>query len=283
MNIMRLTAVSILSASILGMPSLAMAQNLPAQEVPEGAASAPVPGSTPPAPSPARPRPRRPIPRSFAFVDQQFPVADANKDGTLTAAEFTAWAQGLKSTERRKAGQSVNPMAAKAYADGALLAADKNKDQPPDQDRDGGLFRRLRIDPSRGRGRSGCPARGRMRRLLAPFRLAHNGCNCSLDCAYLHDNHSCIRADGVCDRGDQKGRNHASVVRTGRHGHAGLCCSGVGHTSFLRWIRSDAPGLSYTSLANWTVLHRKHGRYCRSLQSIWHCRIESCIRQCSGP
>lgn len=129
MNIVRLIAISTLSASFPGMPSLAVAQALPAQEVPEGAASAPVPGSTPPAPSPAPAPATPPNPPVVAFVDQQFPLADANKDGTLTAAEFTAWAKGLKSTERRKAGQRVDAMAAKAYADGALLAADRNKDQ----------------------------------------------------------------------------------------------------------------------------------------------------------
>ena len=61
------------------------------------------------------------------FVDQQFPTADADKDGTVTAVEFTSWITNLKTAEQQKAGQ-VDAAAAKTYADNALAKADGDKD-----------------------------------------------------------------------------------------------------------------------------------------------------------
>ncbi len=92
--------------------------------MPAPAAPATAPGAeVPAAPAPATP----PNPTVVAFVDQQFPTADANKDGTVTAAEFTGWITGLKTAEQQKAGQA-DAAAAKTYADNALAKADVDKD-----------------------------------------------------------------------------------------------------------------------------------------------------------
>jgi len=130
MNVIKLAAAtSIVPISLLIMQAPAAAQDVPAQNVPEGAASPPVPGSTPPAASPATVPSTPPNPRVVAFVDQQFPVADANRDGTLTAPEFTAWVSALKTAERQKAGLPDDPDAVKVYTDAALYTADGDKDK----------------------------------------------------------------------------------------------------------------------------------------------------------
>lgn len=67
-------------------------------------------------------------PQITAFVESQFPAADADKNGTLTAMEFTAWISTLKTAELQKAGQPIDAAAVKSYADSALAAADKDKD-----------------------------------------------------------------------------------------------------------------------------------------------------------
>lgn len=126
MNIRTLTLLPLLSVATLSTP--AIAQNQPAgaegAQVPAPAAPATAPGAAAPAaPAPATP----PNPTVVAFVDQQFPTADANKDGTVTAAEFTAWITNLKTAEQQKAGQA-DPAAAKTYADNALAKADSDKD-----------------------------------------------------------------------------------------------------------------------------------------------------------
>jgi hypothetical protein len=64
-----------------------------------------------------------------AFVDYQYPTADANGDGTLTGEEFTAWIGGLKAAELEKAGQTVDQTAVKTYTEGALRTADKDADK----------------------------------------------------------------------------------------------------------------------------------------------------------
>ena len=111
----------ILSVSCVAMSTAALAQTQPGMGGPEGSAAAQT------APAPAQTPDTPPNPQVVAFVDQQFPNADADKDGKVTAAEFTTWISGLKTAEQQKAGQ-VDPAAVKAYADGALAKADADKD-----------------------------------------------------------------------------------------------------------------------------------------------------------
>lgn len=105
----------------------------------QGQSGSAVPATTPaPAPAPAQPAPAQPTvpaqapaappsPQVVTFVDQQFPIADADKDGKVTSAEFTAWITSLKTAEQQKAGQ-VDAAAAQTYADKALAKADTDKD-----------------------------------------------------------------------------------------------------------------------------------------------------------
>ncbi len=103
----------IVSASFIGTQSSALAQGAPLGG-PEGeavAASAAAPN-----------------PQVVAFDDQQFPNADADKDGTVTAVEFTTWISGLKTAEMQKAGEPADGAAVKADADGAHAKGDADKD-----------------------------------------------------------------------------------------------------------------------------------------------------------
>ena len=119
MNIDKLVARSLIAATAaFTVHAAASAQDAVVPAGPESAA--PVEEAAPQA-APSNPQ-------VVAFVDQQFPTADADGDGTLTAAEFSAWISGLKAAEREKAGQAADPEAVKAYTDGALAAADKDKD-----------------------------------------------------------------------------------------------------------------------------------------------------------
>jgi hypothetical protein len=68
-------------------------------------------------------------PQVVAFVDYQFPMADTDADGNLTATEFTAWVGTLKAAEMEKAGQAADPAVVRAYAYNALLVADKDKNR----------------------------------------------------------------------------------------------------------------------------------------------------------
>jgi hypothetical protein len=125
MNINKLVALSVVVSSFVG-GHAALAQTAGAPAGPEGAAAAPVQ----PAPAePAAPAQAAPAnPQVVAFVDSQFPAADADANGTLTAAEFTSWISKLKTAELEKAGQPADAAAVKAYADNALLTADADKD-----------------------------------------------------------------------------------------------------------------------------------------------------------
>ncbi len=134
MTIKNLVASNLILSAAFALPSAAFAQAA-AMGGPEGAAAAaqqaPV-QSAPAAPASAAPAPAQapatpPSPQVVTFVDQQFPLADANHDGTVTAAEFTAWITSLKTAEQQKAGQ-VDAAAAQAYASGALAKADTDKD-----------------------------------------------------------------------------------------------------------------------------------------------------------
>jgi len=115
MNIKKLVVSYLLVPAALAVPSAAYAQ----------AAAPAAPATAAPAPPQAPATPANP--QVVTFVDQQFPIADANHDGTVSAAEFTAWITGLKTAEQQKAGQ-VDAAAAQAYAAGALAKADTDKD-----------------------------------------------------------------------------------------------------------------------------------------------------------
>lgn len=113
--------VFFLSTSLLSGAAFAQDQSGSAGSA---AASAPAPAQpAAPAQAPAAP----PNPQVATFVDQQFPSADVDKDGKVTATEFTAWIASLKTAEQQKAGQ-VDAAAAKTYADNALAKADTDKD-----------------------------------------------------------------------------------------------------------------------------------------------------------
>jgi hypothetical protein len=114
--------VFFLSTSLLS--GAAFAQDQSGSADPAAAASAPAPAQpAAPAQAPAAP----PNPQVATFVDQQFPSADVDKDGKVTATEFIAWIASLKTAEQQKAGQ-VDAAAAKTYADNALAKADIDKD-----------------------------------------------------------------------------------------------------------------------------------------------------------
>ncbi len=135
MVIKKLVATSLLAPmAFLGLNATAFAQPA-APAGPEGAAPAEPEGVAPagpegaaPADDSAQPAAPGPNPQIVAFVDHQFPTADADGDGTLTAAEFTAWIGGLKAAELEKAGEAADPAAVQAYADSALANADTDKD-----------------------------------------------------------------------------------------------------------------------------------------------------------
>ncbi len=128
MNIDKLVARSLVAATAaFTIHAAALAQDTVVPAGPESAAPVEV---APVAPAePAAPQAAPANPQVVTFVDQQFPTADGDGNGTLTAAEFSAWISGLKAAEREKAGQAADPAAVKAYADGALATADKDKDQ----------------------------------------------------------------------------------------------------------------------------------------------------------
>jgi Ca2+-binding EF-hand superfamily protein len=121
-------------AALLTLEAAAAAQSAPLGG-PEGNAQTAPANPAPAGPAPANPAPAAPEalasapnPQVVAFVDQQFAIADADKNGTLTAAEFTTWISGLKTAEMQKAGQPADAATVKAYADGALAKADADKD-----------------------------------------------------------------------------------------------------------------------------------------------------------
>jgi len=124
MNIKTLAATCLL-VSAAPLSGVAMAQSQPSAGAPEAPANAPPSVSSQPAPAQAPAAP--PNPQVVMFVDQQFPTADADKDGKVTALEFTNWITNLKTAEQQKAGQ-VDAAAAKTYADNALAKADGDKD-----------------------------------------------------------------------------------------------------------------------------------------------------------
>jgi hypothetical protein len=62
----------------------------------------------------------------IAFVDQQFPQADANGDGSLSPTEFEPWIAKFKAAELQSAGKPVVAAEVKTYASNAFATADKD-------------------------------------------------------------------------------------------------------------------------------------------------------------
>lgn len=68
-------------------------------------------------------------PQVVAFVDQQFPSADADGDGKLSAAEFEGWISKIKAAELAQTGKPVVEAEVKTYASNAFANADKDADK----------------------------------------------------------------------------------------------------------------------------------------------------------
>lgn len=118
-----------LSAAASAQPAAPAGPESAAPTEPQSAAPAGPESAAPAAPADNAAQAAAPAanPQIVAFVDHQYPIADTDGDGTLTAAEFTAWIRGLKAAELEKAGQP-DPAAAQTYADTALANADVDKD-----------------------------------------------------------------------------------------------------------------------------------------------------------
>jgi hypothetical protein len=155
------TLISLMAASGLALPSIAMAQLQPAapaapstaQPAPgdptvgnSPTATAPAPAQAPaPGPSAAQPpagpasppvaeaapSPGAPTtpgnPQVVAFVNSQFPSADANGDGSLSKEEFDAWVGKMKVAEAQQQGKPVDQAEVTSYATAAFARADADK------------------------------------------------------------------------------------------------------------------------------------------------------------
>jgi len=122
------------SAAIVA--SLMFAQTVSAQE-----AAAPAPQTETPAPAseapaqetaaPAEAAAPAPAanPQIVAFVDQEFPQADADGDGKLSEAEFKAWITKLKLAELQAQNKPVDQAQVDTYATNAFSMTDKDSDK----------------------------------------------------------------------------------------------------------------------------------------------------------
>jgi hypothetical protein len=115
MNMKKITASSlVIAAALIGAPGWA-------QE-----ASAP---SDPTTAAPADPAPAPPAAANTqvaAFVDQQFPQADADGNGSLSKTEFEPWIAKFKAAETGKQAADAD---VKTYATNAFASADKDADK----------------------------------------------------------------------------------------------------------------------------------------------------------
>lgn len=115
-----LTAFAVLSMTA-ALPAIAQdAQPMPAPNDPsmQPPMSEPAPApETAPAPAPSK------ADQVKAVVDAEFPAYDADKDGDLSKAEFTAWVSAL----REKAGSSTTDADAQKWLKDAFIAADADK------------------------------------------------------------------------------------------------------------------------------------------------------------
>ncbi|KEQ54036.1 EF-hand domain-containing protein [Sphingobium chlorophenolicum] len=62
-----------------------------------------------------------------SIVDTEFPAYDQNHDGQLDKAEFSRWMVALKDQEMKATGSSLAPAEVTAWADGAFVTADTDK------------------------------------------------------------------------------------------------------------------------------------------------------------
>jgi len=114
------------SAAIVA--SLMFAQTVSAQE-----AAAPAPQTETPAPASEAPAQETAAPAAnpqiVAFVDQEFPQADADGDGKLSEAEFKAWITKLKLAELQAQNKPVDQAQVDTYATNAFSMTDKDSDK----------------------------------------------------------------------------------------------------------------------------------------------------------
>lgn len=110
-------------------PPTATAQAAPAATpdvaAPDASASAQASASPAPAPDASANAPTQVV----AFVDTQFPTADANGDGQLSQSEFEGWMGKLKEAELKQAGKPVVQAEVSSYANNAFARADADKNQ----------------------------------------------------------------------------------------------------------------------------------------------------------
>lgn len=60
-------------------------------------------------------------------MDSEFPAYDADKSGQLEKAEFSKWVVALKDQEMKSTGKTLQPAEVTAWADGAFVTADADK------------------------------------------------------------------------------------------------------------------------------------------------------------
>ncbi|MBB5986207.1 EF-hand domain-containing protein [Sphingobium lignivorans] len=78
----------------------------------------------PQAPAQTAEAPAEGKPQVVAFVDQQFPQADADGDGSLSPTEFEPWIKALKTAELQSSGGTVDEAEVTTYASNAFATAD---------------------------------------------------------------------------------------------------------------------------------------------------------------
>lgn len=153
----KFTSSLALAALIAATPAMLHAQttDAPMNPVPATNPGAPAPTETAPAPTdmaqpnttdipasepttqPTQPAPQAPAQSAqapvegnagnaqvVAFVDQQFPQADADGDGSLSPTEFQPWIKALKSAELQSSGGTVDEAEVTTYASNAFATAD---------------------------------------------------------------------------------------------------------------------------------------------------------------
>lgn len=119
-------------------PAATTAQPAPApsdpvtQPAPSGQAETTPAPAAPTEPAPAQQAQAAPASGTTqvaAFVDQQFPQADADGDGSLSATEFQPWISKLKSAELQSAGKPADAAEVQTYAANAFASADKDSNK----------------------------------------------------------------------------------------------------------------------------------------------------------
>lgn len=68
-----------------------------------------------------------PTEQVVSIVDSEFPAYDENQSGKLEQTEFTKWMAALKTQEMKATGKTIPPAEVTAWASGAFVAADADK------------------------------------------------------------------------------------------------------------------------------------------------------------